>query len=125
MFEDYYQTLGVRRDATQEEIKKSYYKLAHDSHPDLHPNDPAAKKRFKLIQQAFQILGDSEERERYNRRYDSHFHSAPTPPPFKPESSSTSTAASQGDPPVSAGGTRKAPRRRRSNSLTTVFSVIV
>jgi formylglycine-generating enzyme required for sulfatase activity len=125
MFEDYYQTLGVSRDATQEEIKKSYYQLARESHPDLHPDDPAAKQRFKQIQRAFQILGDLEERARYNRQYDSHFHSAPPPPPFKPESSSAATAASQGDPPVSAGGTRKAPRRRRSNSVTTILSVMV
>ncbi len=72
MAEDYYKTLGVRRDASQEEIQAAYRELARKYHPDLNPDDKTAKKRFQEVQAAFDVLGNSEKREMYDR-YGSSF----------------------------------------------------
>ncbi len=64
---DYYKTLGISREATDDEIRKSYKKLAREYHPDLRPNDKAAIKKFKKIQEAYAILGDREKRDQYDR----------------------------------------------------------
>lgn len=61
---DYYQILGVRRDASPEEIKKAYYKLAHKYHPDKKGGD---EKKFKEINEAYQVLSDKEKRAQYDR----------------------------------------------------------
>lgn len=61
---DYYQTLGVSRSASEEEIKKAYRKLAHQHHPDKPGGDEA---RFKEINEAYQVLSDKEKRARYDR----------------------------------------------------------
>jgi len=66
-YKDYYQILGVKRNATQDEIKKAYRKLARKHHPDVNPGDPTAEERFKEINEAYQVLGDSEKRQKYNR----------------------------------------------------------
>ena len=55
---DPYQTLGVSREATQDEIRKAYRRLAKENHPDLHPGDKAAEARFKDISAAYDIVGD-------------------------------------------------------------------
>ena len=67
MAEDLYAALGVARDATAEEIRKAYRKIAKSSHPDLNPGDKAAEARFKAAQAAYDILGDPEKRGRYDR----------------------------------------------------------
>ena len=64
---DYYETLGVPRDATDEEIKRAYRKLARTHHPDANPDDPEAEARFKQIAAAYEVLGDHERRARYDR----------------------------------------------------------
>ena len=51
-FVDYYKTLGVEKNATEEEIKKAYRKLARKYHPDLNPNDKEANKKFQQINEA-------------------------------------------------------------------------
>jgi molecular chaperone DnaJ len=64
---DYYEVLGVGRDAGAEEIKKAYRKIALKSHPDRHPGDKAAEDRFKEASEAYQILCDPERRAQYDR----------------------------------------------------------
>jgi DnaJ-class molecular chaperone len=72
MAEDYYQTLGVPRTASAEDIRKAYRELARKYHPDLHPDDEAAKEKFKKVQTAFDVLNDQSKREMYDR-YGSSF----------------------------------------------------
>jgi DnaJ-class molecular chaperone len=63
---DYYETLGVRRDASQEEIRKAYRRLARKYHPDLNPGDKAAEERFKAVQEAYDVLSDARKRKMYD-----------------------------------------------------------
>ncbi len=64
---DYYEVLGVQKNATQEEIKKAYRKLAVANHPDRNPGDKAAEERFKEATEAYEVLGDEEKRKNYDQ----------------------------------------------------------
>ncbi|MBQ1949593.1 MAG: DnaJ domain-containing protein [Treponema sp.] len=64
---DYYEILGVQRGASSEEIKKAYRNLAFKYHPDRNPGNAEAEEKFKLISEAYNILGDEKKRAEYDR----------------------------------------------------------
>ncbi|HET9403980.1 MAG TPA: molecular chaperone DnaJ [Burkholderiales bacterium] len=64
---DYYEVLGVNRDASEEDIKKSYRKLAMKWHPDRNPDNPKAEDRFKEAKEAYEVLSDSQKRAAYDQ----------------------------------------------------------
>ena len=64
---DYYNILGVKRDASEQEIKKVYRKLARQYHPDVNPGDKAAEAKFKEINEAYEVLSDKEDRKKYDK----------------------------------------------------------
>ncbi len=64
---DYYEVLGVRRDASDDEVKKAYRKLALENHPDRNPGDAAAETRFKEAADAYAVLSDRDKRARYDQ----------------------------------------------------------
>ena len=64
---DYYEILGVSKDAGASEIKKSYRKLAMKFHPDQNPDDPGAEDRFKELGEAYEVLSDEDKRAAYDR----------------------------------------------------------
>ena len=63
---DFYAVLGVDSDATADQVKKAYRKLARQHHPDANAGDPAAERRFKEIGEAYQVLSDPEQRQQYD-----------------------------------------------------------
>jgi len=65
--EDYYQLLGVAKDATKDDIKKAYRKLAVKYHPDKNPGDTAAEERFKQVTEAYEVLSDEDKRHKYDQ----------------------------------------------------------
>jgi curved DNA-binding protein len=67
MARDYYETLGVKRNASEDEIKKAHRKLARQYHPDRNPGDKQAEARFKEVQEAYDILSDKTKRAQYDR----------------------------------------------------------
>ena len=67
MNSDYYDILGVNKDADQTDIKKAYRKMAMQFHPDKNPGDKGAEEKFKEAARAYEVLGNPEKRARYDR----------------------------------------------------------
>ncbi len=66
-FIDYYKILGLSKNASQDDIKKAYRKLARQHHPDLNPDDKEAHRRFQQINEANEVLSDPEKRKKYDQ----------------------------------------------------------
>ena len=64
---DYYEVLGVSKDASQDDIKKAFRKLTKENHPDLHPGDKACEERFKEGNEAYEVLSDPDKRQQYDQ----------------------------------------------------------
>ena len=64
---DYYEVLGLKKGASEDEIKKAFKSMARKYHPDLHPDDKEAAEKFKEINEAYEVLSDSEKRARYDQ----------------------------------------------------------
>ena len=64
---DYYEILGVAKDASEADIKKAYRKLAIKYHPDKNPDDAEAESRFKEAAEAYEVLSDQQKRAKYDR----------------------------------------------------------
>ena len=67
MATDYYKTLGLKRNASEKEIKTAFRKLARKHHPDVNPGDKNAEQRFKDINRAHEVLSDPKKRAKYDR----------------------------------------------------------
>ena len=67
MAKNYYDILGVDKNASEKEIKQAFRKQAKKYHPDANPNDPQAEAKFKELNEAYEILGDAEKRAQYDR----------------------------------------------------------
>lgn len=66
-YKDYYKVLGVSKDADAKELKKAYRNLARKYHPDVNPDNEAAERKFKEINEAYEVLSDAEKRQKYDR----------------------------------------------------------
>lgn len=66
MAQDYYKVIGVTPGASEEEIKSAYRRMAKKYHPDAHPGDGECERRFREINEAYGVLGDSEKRKKYD-----------------------------------------------------------
>lgn len=95
-FIDYYKILGVPKNASEKDIKKAYRKLARKYHPDLNPNDKVAEKKFKEINEANEVLGNPENRKKYDQ-YGEHWQNAEAYEKAKQQQQHSQQYSAQGD----------------------------
>jgi curved DNA-binding protein len=95
---DYYEVLGVARDASADEIKKAYRKLARTHHPDVNPGDKTAEARFKEAQQAYDILSNPEKRSLFDRYGTAAFEGVSAAGPRAPGPGTADWTVNQGGP---------------------------
>ena len=108
---DYYEVLGVAKNASEEEIKKAYRKIAMANHPDTHPNDKDAEERFKEASEAYEVLSDKTKRQNYDQfGFAGIPMSIATSPTCSPEAGSADSATYS--TPSSVEGPEAARRRR-------------
>jgi curved DNA-binding protein len=84
-YKDYYQMLGVARNADEKEIKRSFRKLAQQYHPDRNPGNAEAERKFKEINEAYTVLSDADKRSKYDRfgsQWDQYTRSGGRPEDF-------------------------------------------
>jgi molecular chaperone DnaJ len=119
---DLYETLGVSRSASQDEIKKAYRKLARRHHPDANPGDASAEERFKEVQHAYDVLSDPDKRKQYDRFGSANGRGGPGPGGFNFEGFDVSDLGDLGD--IFGGlfggrgrGAQQQQRGRRGNDL--------
>lgn len=74
-FIDYYKILGVDKNIAQKYVKRAYLKRAKQFHPDLHPDDPKAKAKFQMLNEAYEVINDPEKRKKYDQ-YGEHWKEA-------------------------------------------------
>ena len=74
-FIDYYKILGVDKTIAQKDVKRAYLKRAKQFHPDLHPDDPKAKAKFQMLNEAYEVINDPEKRKKYDQ-YGEHWKEA-------------------------------------------------
>ena len=67
MSDNYYQTLGIKREASDKDVKQAFRRLARKYHPDVNPGDKASEAKFKEVNQAYEVLSDPEKRRKYDR----------------------------------------------------------
>ena len=111
---DYYEVLGVDKSADASTIKKAYYKLAKQYHPDVNPGDKEAEKKFKEINEAYAVLSDADKKAKYDQYGHAAFENggagggygaalrASTSATFSPRSSAETAAGSASAAAVSA-----------------------
>jgi curved DNA-binding protein CbpA len=99
---DPYKLLGLPREATQDDIRKTHRKLVRKYHPDANPQDPRAEERFKEVQQAYEVLSDEKKRREYDERLRTSSRGSPGRPRSRRESSSRPRTRAGGR---TAGGT--------------------
>lgn len=103
-FRDYYETLGVSKTATQDEIRSAFRKLARKYHPDVATDKASAEEKFKEINEAYEVLGDPEKRKKYDD-YGSNWQQGGFQPPPQGYGRSTGGYSSSGNPFGDDGGT--------------------
>jgi len=108
---DYYGLLKVRRDATQDEVKRAYRRLARELHPDVNP-DPETQERFKEITQAYEVLSDTEKRRMYDMGVDPFASSAAAGGGFGPGYNPLNDLLDQFFGGAAGGATTRGPRSR-------------
>ena len=104
---DHYETLGVERDATDEELKRAYRKRARQYHPDANPGDATAEARFKEVSAAYEVLSDPERRSRYDRFGTDDVKAARMADPFSGGLGSIFDAFFGGDSPFGFGSSAR------------------